>query len=557
MPPIGAWEMTQPGAASVPSKPAIEAVRPRYALERRIVVWTLVMVIVPTLACAVWLNFSVRRAWEQSLQQGTSLVTQTAATALSGRMNSAGQAQAQAVIENLLLDKRIAFVSITDAEHQIVHLRVVDHPAWSSYCEWRGVAEAPPMDRPLVLGEERDVAIWRAPVWDMPPTRRAVRGGVPTGELADPHLCGFVIVGLRDRHIAGMVAQLEAAELGVAGVLCVLALPIVAWAVRRWTRPLRELVAATQRLGEGQTPGVVKVRSQDELGQLAQSFNDMAGKLGVARADLVRANADLESKVLQRTAELERAKRDLEHEITEKNEFLRAVSHDLGAPLRNIGGMATMLLMKYRDTLAQDACNKLERIHANVKAQTDLINDLLEISRIRSKPGRRQEVDLHALVQELVESFAYDLDDHRIALELRGRLPVVMVERTRIRQVFQNLIDNAIKYMLDATERRIIVSSRVDGGDWRFSVTDTGRGIAETDLPQIFQLYRRATHSGSHHVAGRGVGLASVRAVVETCGGRIWVESRLGAGSTFHFTLPREKPQQAAVMNGADSGLTG
>jgi signal transduction histidine kinase len=531
--------MSEP--ASPHNEPAPEVNRPRHALERRIVLWTLAMVIVPTFLCALWLNYCARRAWELTQARDVVLVAQTAATALAGRLGTASREQARAVVEGLLLDKRVAFVLVTGPESELMHLRVADRPAWADYCAGRSAANAPPMDRPLTLGEARDVAVWRAPIWDEPRARppRGAGDEKPQEAGGERRQDGFVVNGQREWHAAAMVAQLEAAELFAAGALCLVALPIVVLAVRRWTRPLRDLLAATRRLAEGGAPAPIAAGSRDELGQLAAGFNDMAGKLSAARGELQRANADLESKVRARTGELERAKRDLEQEITEKNEFLRAVSHDLGAPLRNIGGMAAMLLMKYRATLADDACNKLERIHANVKAQTDLINDLMEISRIRTKPGKRQRVDLHALVQELVESMAYDLDRERITLEVRGRLPVVVAERTRIRQVFQNLIDNAVKYMLDASERRIIVSSREDGEGWRFSVADTGRGIAADDLPRVFQLYRRATHSGSHHVPGRGVGLASVRAVVETYGGRIWVESKLGAGSTFHFTMPR------------------
>jgi signal transduction histidine kinase len=378
----------------------------------------------------------------------------------------------------------------------------------------------------------------------------------PTRAQAN-QLDGFIVLGMRDRALNATLGTLRASELTAAGLVSAISVPLVIFAVRRWTRPLRLLMDATRRLAAGESPQPVVAAVKDDVGLLTEAFNEMAIKLSAAQAELRAANADLENKVVARTSELELAKRELESEIRDKNEFLRAVSHDLGAPLRNIGGMATMLLVKYKGVLADDALNKLERINVNVKAQTDLINDLLELSRIKTRPGKRSEIDLHAMVQELVESFAFDLDKNQIELKVDGRLPVIVADRNRVRQVFQNLLDNAIKYMLDAPTRKISVSFLNEGPHYHFRVADTGRGIAADDLPNLFQIYRRALHSGSHQVQGRGVGLASVKTIVETYGGRIWVESELGKGSTFHFTLEKAKVTGQAVdpPNAMESGV--
>src|SRR5690606_18003881 len=148
-----------------------------------------------------------------------------------------------------------------------------------------------------------------------------------------------------------------------------------------------------------------------------------------------------EQKVANRTAELQRLNRKLESEIHDKNEFLRAVSHDLGAPLRNINGIASVLLMKHREQFNDDALPKLQRISANAKVQADLINDLLELSRIRSRPGKREQVDLAELMAQLRDSLAFDLEKARIELAVASSLPVVTAERNRMRQILQNLLD--------------------------------------------------------------------------------------------------------------------
>ncbi len=192
-----------------------------------------------------------------------------------------------------------------------------------------------------------------------------------------------------------------------------------------------------------------------------------------------------------------------------------------------------------------------------MKHQHELINDLLELSRLRTKAHRPVELRLGELVDEVAEGLGFDLENADIAFELRGDWPVVHAERNRFRQVFQNLIDNAIKYMMDSEERRITVEvERVrdfeadvfDGQDvYRFSVADTGRGIAEQDVEAVFRVFARSTHSGTHDVAGRGVGLACVEAIVRRYGGRVGVESTLGAGSTFWFTVPVEAVSSAAA----------
>ncbi len=167
------------------------------------------------------------------------------------------------------------------------------------------------------------------------------------------------------------------------------------------------------------------------------------------------------------------------------------------------------------------------------------------------------ELRLGELVDEVAGGLGFDLEDANITFEMRGGWPVIHAERNRFRQVFQNLIDNAIKYMMDSEERRITVEverqrdfeADVFAGQdvYRFSVADTGRGIAAEDIDAVFRVFARSTHSGTHDVAGRGVGLACVEAIVRRYGGRVGVQSRLGEGSTFWFTVPVEKVSSAAA----------
>jgi len=201
--------------------------------------------------------------------------------------------------------------------------------------------------------------------------------------------------------------------------------------------------------------------------------------------------------------------------------------------------MASMLIIKYKDTMEKDMLQRLERIQKNVQVECELINELLELSRIKTRREKIERVDLHELIQSVAEGFASDFETRKITFRLQSHLPVMRGERLRLRQAFQNLIDNAIKYMRDDGPREIIVTSKWCGDEEVvFSFKDTGMGIAADDLPQLFHVFRRAKNASIMKIPGKGVGLASVKSIIENYHGRLWVESTEGEGTTFHFAIP-------------------
>jgi signal transduction histidine kinase len=364
--------------------------------------------------------------------------------------------------------------------------------------------------------------------------------------VTDAHVQGFHVVGYVTVCIseAAADAEIEAARLKVVlvGTLTVLAcIPVAAMLIHKLLDPIRCLVAATQRISAGDLGAQVAVDRQDVIGVLARSFNQMVLRVREHQEDLARANRELESKVLERTAQLETANKRLSSEIAEKEEFLRAVSHDLNAPLRNISGMAEMLMRK-RAALDADVIHRLERIQKNVEVETNLIGELLELSRIKTQRLKMEEIDTRLLVEEIAGTFEADLRMREIHLFIDNPLPNLRCERARIRQVFQNLIDNAIKYMGEstATPREIHVGCKLRTDEAEFHVRDTGIGIEERDRDRIFQIFRRGTNARSVGIPGKGIGLASVKSIVETYSGSIWAESTAGKGSTFRFTVNGE-----------------
>lgn len=375
-------------------------------------------------------------------------------------------------------------------------------------------------------------------------------------------LAGYVTVGVASGVTNQLINRITLLLIILGGLVFLLAMPVVYALVNRILLPIRQLVVATLRIAAGDLNAKVEVHRPDLIGVLARAFNEMVCRvkqqqrlLAEANCQLAYANHDLEDKVQQRTAQLEATAQQLQaanhrlsREIAEKEDFLRAVSHDLNAPLRNISGMATMLLMKYRDRFDEDIIHRLDRIQKNVEIETDLIGELLDLSRIKTRRQKMEPVDIEAMVRELGDMFENDLKTRGIELVLDTRLPVLNCERARLRQVFQNLIDNAIKYMGDKPNARIHIGCDVRPSEAEFYVRDTGIGIEYEDQAKVFHVFRRGKHQAVQNVTGKGVGLASVKSIIETYSGTIWVESTPGEGSTFRFTINGQHVPEAITM---------
>ncbi|RLG31603.1 PAS domain-containing sensor histidine kinase [Methanosarcinales archaeon] len=229
---------------------------------------------------------------------------------------------------------------------------------------------------------------------------------------------------------------------------------------------------------------------------------------------------------------------ELERSNNELMDFAYIVSHDLKAPLRAITSLAEWLAADYGDKLDEDGREQLELLKNRTRRMHNLIESILTYSRIGRSNEEKEDVDLNTLVSEVIALIDPPED---ITIEVVGELPTIPFERTRMEQIFQNLIRNAALYM-DKPEGLIIISCSEDddNGDsnWRFSVADNGPGIDEKYYKKIFQIFQ--TLRPRDEIESTGVGLTIVRKIVRMHGGEITVESKLGDGSTFHFTIPKK-----------------
>lgn len=269
-----------------------------------------------------------------------------------------------------------------------------------------------------------------------------------------------------------------------------------------------------------------------------------------AERKILQLNRELEARVAQRTEELARAYEELRErnraleaaneELKEldqlKSDFVSMVSHELRAPLTNINGSIELMLSD--ENMDPETQRAMLRIIAEQTARlTRLVQGILNVSRIEARKLEihPEVVFIHPVLEKVVREIAQATERH--VFELPDRiLPPVWADPDRLQEILSNLLDNAVKYSPDGGTIRI--DAQVLGDRMVISVSDPGLGIPPRELDKIFEKFHRVDRGDARTTYGHGLGLYISKRLVEAHGGDIWVESELGRGSTFHFTLP-------------------
>lgn len=247
----------------------------------------------------------------------------------------------------------------------------------------------------------------------------------------------------------------------------------------------------------------------------------------VFEEELLSLNHNLEERIQARTSELTEIN-------TELKAFTYTVSHDLRAPLRAIDGFSSILKEDCYDSLSEDARGLLDRIGANAQQMGALIDGLLEFSRQLRTELTRVEVNLYVMVNGILDQ----LDARARADVDMANLPSILADPVLIQQVWQNLIDNALKFSSKNPKPEILIDCRSIDGGWEFSVKDNGQGFDMRYSEKLFKVFERLHHKRDFE--GTGVGLAIVKRIIERHGGTIWAESSPGEGAKFTFTIMDE-----------------
>ncbi len=346
-------------------------------------------------------------------------------------------------------------------------------------------------------------------------------------------------------------------------------------------RPLQDMMGATQRIAEGDFGVRLGLERQDEFGRLASSFNSM----GKAIADRDRILADrheaLEAAVKRRTRALEASNEQLEREIGARREiearlrvamqqadhasqaksvFLANMSHEIRTPMNGVIGMASLLM----DTeLTVEQQELVRTIHDSGDSLLTIINEILDLSKVEAGKIEleRAPFDLRRCVEDSLDLLAGRAAEQ--GLELLCRLPVevptaVTGDVTRLRQILNNLPGNAIKFTTDGEVRIDVECTDANPAALRFhiAVRDTGPGIPEDEIPRLFESFTQVDASTTRKFGGTGLGLAISHRLVELMDGEMWVDSTVGEGTVFHFTVvlpaaesaPTSLPQAPASL---------
>ncbi len=246
-----------------------------------------------------------------------------------------------------------------------------------------------------------------------------------------------------------------------------------------------------------------------------------------AKAEIERLNAELEDRVRERTAELTAANKELES-------FAYSISHDLRAPLRGIDGFSHLLAEEYGERLDAQGKGYLERVRAAAQRMGNLIDDILELSRVTRHSMHRSQVDLSRLAMEILEEQAHSAPERAVEVAIAAEC-TAFGDPQLLRVMMQNLLENAWKYTGKVAAPSIAFGRETQGGEQVFFVRDNGVGFDMKYADRLFAPFQRLHKP--EEFAGTGIGLATVARIVRRHGGRVWAESAVGQGTTLRFTL--------------------
>jgi len=356
------------------------------------------------------------------------------------------------------------------------------------------------------------------------------------------HLIGFQSVFQGDRNLgtlylkSDMGAMYERFQRYGTIVILVIALSFfLAYLLskslqKRISKPILALAETAKAISDLHDYSVRAIKfDEDELGLLTDAFNQMLIQIQEQNREIISFNQKLEQKVMERTHEMETANKELEA-------FSYSVSHDLRSPLRSIHGYMKILSEEYTDQFDDEARRLVSIILKNAKRMGQLIDDLLAFSRLGRKELLKQNVSMKDMINQVWEEHVQNAGERHIELVLK-EVPDAYVDNVTIRQLWVNLVSNAIKYTRHKKDAVVEVGSEEGNDMLTYYIKDNGAGFDMRYYDKLFGVFQRL-HSDKEF-EGTGVGLAIVQRIVSKHGGTIWAEAKPNEGATFYFTVKK------------------
>jgi signal transduction histidine kinase len=367
---------------------------------------------------------------------------------------------------------------------------------------------------------------------------------------SEGYIIGSFDVGFSRAYIDNQIRITTGAlTLGLMGFLLLMGFSLFLFINSQVTDPLIKFSRTINNIDPDHLSSRVPVHNKDEIGVLAVNFNRMADDLEAAHIALQKSHDMLEEKVRERTAEVNQRNRELaatnvhlEEMSLHKSQFLANMSHELRTPLNSIIGYTKLILNGLEGEINGEQEKDLQAVYNNGKNLLELINGLLDLSKIEAGKTVLScgVFAVSDFITEVITTIEPLVKERGLTLtsSIAPGINRIYADRAKTRQVLINIMGNAVKF---TSKGGITLSFSENDSEYIFSVADTGMGIEKENLETIFDSFVQVGPSQIAGYAGTGLGLAVSKQFIEMQGGKIWVESKPGHGSTFFFTLPREQ----------------
>lgn len=349
---------------------------------------------------------------------------------------------------------------------------------------------------------------------------------------------GTVQIGLSDAHALTLLRALVVQVLMLTGLAIALGTIGVIYLARRITAPIKSLTAAASRLEARDYSVRAMPASSDEIGDLTRTFNNMVTSIEQREQDLRELNQSLEARVQGRTAELEQANCRLQELNHLKTSLVSSASHELRTPITAIAVHLSNMLDGIGGSITPHQGETLQIIQENTERLRRMVDDLLDLSRLQGRraPFNPTPVRLDRIIHDTLIAFLQDRTQKQLSLhvDVSQSLDSVWGDGDRLRQVFANLIHNAVKFSPPGGDIRVTAEGSDEG--ITVCVADSGCGIPSEEMDRIFLPFYRCANGA--RARGAGLGLSIVKELVDLHGGSVRVESAVGRGSRFFVDLP-------------------
>jgi len=343
------------------------------------------------------------------------------------------------------------------------------------------------------------------------------------------NVIGILYVGMLEKPFTDIEQKMLTKFAAIILVAIILSFLIASVLAHNISEPITELLHTTRSIADGDLSKRVNVTRGDEIGELAVAFNRMA--------DVLKKNAE---SIREKTAKLEHANIELKEIDRLKSEFINIASHELRTPLTTLKGYLELALDGTLGGFTDIQMTKLKIMNRNADRLLGLVNDLLNLSDIQSRQMHliKKKTSLRDMLDDAIEHIKplADSKGHEILVDIREDM-VITCDRARIVYALRHLLDDAVRYTTEPGTIRITAEDKID--DVHICISDTGVGIPENELENIFIPFYELKGSMQHTTGTSGLGLSIAKGIVEAHGGVIWIKSKVGVGTIFHIVLPK------------------